>query len=77
MHGVWILNRIVVDTAVSINICMKDHLVDLGVLQLLPQVGHDVPQLKHGDTSEIVNIINTRSYQMPHLQSNLQSTFVI
>ena len=38
--------------AIPINIRVKDHLVYLRVLHLLPQVGHDVAQLKGGDCPE-------------------------
>ena len=43
---------IAVDQAIPINIRVEDHLVYLGVLHLLPQVGHDVAQLKGGDAPE-------------------------
>ena len=40
--------------AIPINIRVKDHLVYLRVLHLLPKVGHDVAQLKGGDCPEVL-----------------------
>ena len=40
---------IAMDQTIPINIRVENHFVYLGVLHLLPQVGHDVAQLKGGD----------------------------
>merc|ERR1711924_206524 len=45
---------LVVDLAVTVNIGLADHLVDLLVGQLLAEVGHDVAELSRGDEAVAV-----------------------
>jgi hypothetical protein len=42
---------LVVDLAVSVYVCLADHLIHLLVCELLTQVGHHVPQLQKVGTS--------------------------
>lgn len=41
----------IVDLSVSVNVGLADHLVHLLVCELLPEVGHDMPQLCRTDVA--------------------------
>ena len=43
------VHTFVVDLTVAVNVGFSDHLVDLLVGELLPEVGHDVAQLGRAD----------------------------
>ena len=57
-HGDELL---VIDLTVPVNIGLPDHLVHFLVSQLLPKVGHDVPQLGSGDESVTVLVEHSES----------------
>ena len=56
---------IVVDLSVAVNVCLPDHLVDLLVRELLPEVGHHVPQLSGAD--ETIPVLVEHSESLPDL----------
>merc|ERR1712146_148976 len=45
---------LVVDLAVTVNVCLADHLIDLLVRKLLTEVGHDVAKLSCRDEAVAV-----------------------
>merc|ERR550514_1807768 len=53
---------LVIDLPISINICLANHLVDLLVSQLLPKVGHHMPQLRSTDETVTIPIKNLEGF---------------
>ena len=60
----------VVDVAVAVRVGLADHLADLLVAQLLPEVGHDVPELRRGD--EPVLVLVEHAERLPELLLRLR-----
>merc|ERR1712146_15172 len=52
---------LVVDLAVTVNVRLADHLIDLLVRQLLAKVGHDVAQLSSGNEAVAVLVEDTKA----------------
>merc|ERR1740117_1575216 len=49
---------LVINLTITVNICLTDHLVDLLIRELLPKVGHHVPQLRSADETISVTVKN-------------------
>ena len=47
---------LVVDLAITVDVGLADHLIDLLISELLAQIGHDVTQLRGGDKTSISKI---------------------
>merc|ERR1719445_840429 len=45
---------LVIDLAIPVDVCLADHLIDLLICELLPEIGHHVPEL--GRTDEAVAV---------------------
>lgn len=53
---IWHIPTFIVDLSISINVCFSDHLINLFISQLLPEVCHHMAQLSSTDVS--VTILN-------------------
>lgn len=53
---------LVVDVAIAVDVGFPDHLVDLFVGQLFPEVGHHVPQFGGRDESVAVSVEDLESF---------------
>lgn len=47
--GVTVALTLIVDLPITIDVSLSDHLIHFLIRQLLPQVGHHVPQLRCAD----------------------------
>merc|ERR1711924_275685 len=53
---------LIIDLAIAINVGLADHLIDLFISELLPEVGHHVPQLRSTDESIAIAVENLESF---------------